>query len=428
MKISVQIIPTLFFSFIAIFIYCNILFKRNPVMRIGRLRKIVFNALIINVIFFMSVALYFNYTYGYIADDVNYFNGALNFSGGFFNIRTGNEFMFYISRPLRLLLDLDRPSFHVIFGAMGFLGSLNFFFILSKTTDLLNKKKWNNISIKFYSIFCFPNFMVWGRFYGKDSIALFLGSIYCIGVYNLIIGTKRPWRNILLAGIPIFLLYKVRPHIAMVFTISFIIGIYFKSINRKNLKTLNMEIFYKVLFPIILAIALSIGAVNSLKFLTKSETISIDNVQSSLVNATVMGASGGSATELSGRLIKNPNIVFTPRQVAINLGMILFAPMPWQIRGVADALALLSNILLLLLIIRFVKQIDMSNVFQKYLFVVCGLLCLLLSFMTGNVGLILRQKTIILPFLFLLLFSNTNIHENITFTDRNNLPKSRFNS
>jgi hypothetical protein len=32
-------------------------------------------------------------------------------------------------------------------------------------------------------------------------------------------------------------------------------------------------------------------------------------------------------------------------------------------------------------------------------------LSLLLSFMTGNIGLILRQKTIILPFLFLLMFS-----------------------
>jgi hypothetical protein len=117
-----------------------------------------------------------------------------------------------------------------------------------------------------------------------------------------------------------------------------------------------------------------------------------------------MGASGGSATKLTGELNENQDIIFAPRQIAINVGMILFAPMPWQIHGFADGLAFFSNILLLFLAIRFGKKIDFTSVFQKYLVVVCSLMIILLSFMTGNVGLILRQKTIILPFLFLFLF------------------------
>ena len=402
--VSQQVILTFFFSIALIVVYANGLLKKTPVLRIARFRHQLGGAFLINVICYASVALYFNYHYGYITDDKNYFNGALDYSGGFSGIASGNDFMYYISRPLRLYLDLDRPSFHILFGAMGFCGSLNFLFVLSKTIDFFNKKQRKENAIKLFSVLCFPNMMAWGRFYGKDSTALFLGSVYCIGAYNLIMGSKRPWRNILLAAMPILLLYKLRPHIAAVFAISLLIGMYLNSANKRNLKTSNREILFRVLIPAVLAIALTIGTIYSLKNLTKKETVSFGDVQHSLAGATSMGASGGSATKLTEELNENQDIIFTPRQIAINVGMILFAPMPWQIHGFADGLAFFSNILLLFLAIRFGKKIDFTSVFQKYLIVICSLLIILLSYMTGNVGLILRQKTIILPFLFLFLF------------------------
>ena len=78
MKISEQAILALFFSFFAIFIYTGIVFRRNPILQIGRFRRALFNTVVINAICFASVALYFNYNYGYITDDINYFMGALS--------------------------------------------------------------------------------------------------------------------------------------------------------------------------------------------------------------------------------------------------------------------------------------------------------------------------------------------------------------
>jgi hypothetical protein len=135
-----------------------------------------------------------------------------------------------------------------------------------------------------------------------------------------------------------------------------------------------------------------------------------------------MGTTGGSQTPLAEEFREDPNIVLSPRQVAINVFMLLFAPMPWQLRGSADAIALVSNILLLLLIIRFIKNVNISDIFQKYLLVVCGLLILLLSFMTGNVGLILRQKTILLPFVFLFLFRSKANRPTLSPSLDNGLP------
>ena len=158
------------------------------------------------------------------------------------------------------------------------------------------------------------------------------------------------------------------------------------------------------LIPFVLAIALSIGTIYSLRILTNTEKVSVADVQHTLVRASQLGAIDASATTFAREINENPNAGFSPKQIAINVFMLLFAPMPWQIRGFADGLAFFSNILLLFLAIRFGKKFDFKSVFQKYLVVVCSLLIILLSFMTGNVGLILRQKTIILPFLFLFLF------------------------
>jgi hypothetical protein len=86
---------------------------------------------------------------------------------------------------------------------------------------------------------------------------------------------------------------------------------------------------------------------------------------------------------------------FNPLIIARNIFNLFFAPLPWQVRGAADLIAFVSNILLFYPLYRFVRKIKIFDEFQV----------VLLSFMTGNIGLILRQKKIILPFLFLLMFS-----------------------
>lgn len=425
---SDQAILTFFFSIGLIFIYINLMFRKSSLLRIRRWRRLFPKALLINTVCFASIALYFYFQYWFITDDYNYFIGALTYKKGFFDIQNGNDFMYYISRPFRTYLDFDRASFHILWGALGFIGNLNFLYVLSKRIDFSNHSKNRDHLIIFYSLLCFPNFMVWGRIYGKDSLSLFLVSIYVIGAYHLLTDQKIKLRLVLLSAIPVLLLYNLRTHIATVAAMGLLAGFYFKSINVKRYKNTNSEILYKFLIPVVLTVLFAAGSIYSLQKLTKKESVSINDVQHSLIDATNMGASGGSATDVAESSQEDPNIIFSSKQIAINIFMLLFAPVPWQIRGFADGLAFLSNILLLLLLIRFGKQIDLTSVFQKYLVVVCSLLIILLSFMTGNVGLILRQKTIILPFLFLLLFSTKTKNADKSPANRDNLPKPRFNT
>jgi hypothetical protein len=401
---SDSVILTFIFCIFILNIYLYILLKRTPFLRIQRWRKLLPFPIIINTLFFGSIALYFNSTYHAITDDISYYRGALTFTGGIFDIKTGSDFMCWISMPLRRYLGFDRPSFHVLFATMGLLGNFNFLYILTKRNDFISRKNYTGQLFMFFVMLCFPNFMVWGRIYGKDSLSLFLGSLYCIGAYGLITEQKLRWRRVILTTMPIVILYILRPHIATVFILSIIIGMYIKFVTIKNIRSRSLHIYYKTILPSMLFAALVIVALYSLKNITKKETISVENIQQSLVNSVRMGAYGGSSTALATDFKDDPNMVFSPKQIIINLFMLLFAPMPWQIRGVADALAFMSNIILFLILVRFVRKASHWDVFQKYLAVVCGLFIILLSFMTGNIGLILRQKTILLPFLFLFLF------------------------
>lgn len=424
--LSDQVILTFFFSLVLVLIYTKALFRKTFLFKNRKWRTLFPKALIINIVCFTSIALYFNLQYGYITDDINYFFGALKYTKGFLDIKNGNDFMFYISRPFRIYLGFDRASFHILWGAMGYMGSLNFLYILSKNNDFSSHLQNRDQLIKFYSILCFPNFMVWGRIFGKDSLALFLVSIYFIGAYQLITFRKIKVRATLLVSIPILLLYNLRAHIAAVAAMGLLAGLFMKSVNVKHYNSENSAILFKFIIPFVLAILFVIGSIYSLQRLTKKQSVSIYDVQHSLSSAANMGATGGSVTAIAENFKEDPNIIFSSKQVAINIFMLLFAPMPWQVRGFADALALLSNVLLLLLLIRFGKTIDLTDVFQKYLVVVGSLLIILLSFMTGNVGLILRQKTIILPFLFLLLFSTRLKNDSKSSPTRHNIPKLNY--
>ncbi len=413
---SDRAILTFFLSILFVIIYINIVFRKSPILTTARWRMHLPIVIIINIVCYAAVALYFNSTYGYITDDTTYFMGALTYTKGFNKIKNGTEFMFYISRPLRIFLDLDRVSFHILWGALGLIGSFNFLYVLTKRIDFREYQNYRDLMFKFIVILCFPNFMVWGRFYGKDTTTFLLCSIYCVSSYYLLAGVKIKLRHILLCAAAMLFLYYIRPHIAMMMTVGLLLGVYFRSSTHKRIRSNNERILYEILFPLAVTILLFVGTIFYLQKLTNkpNEMVTVTDIEQSLVGATQMGAFGGSATSIADDMKENSRIIFSPKQIVINMFVLFLAPMPWEIRGFPDFLAFVSNILLFIVFARYAKQVNLSDVYQKHLAIICILLIGTLSFMTGNVGLILRQKTIILPFVLLFLFKGNSIKRKIS--------------
>ena len=400
---SYQMMLCLCLSVFVIAVYFRVVFKKSEIRRIGFWRRQIPFTVIVNAIGFTSIALLFYFSYGYITDDRTFFVRCLAYDGNLFNMKNGNDFMFYITKPLRLYFHLDLPSLHVLFGTMGFIGSMNFLFVLNKGVTFTDSREKGNNLIRLWTILCFPNIMVWGRIYGKDSTILFLASICVICCYYIFEKKRNIVFNLIVYIMTIFLISKIRIHIAAALAVGLLAGFYFLSIAKKEYSSFNQHILMKLIVPgIIIASFFAISPI-LIKKVTNRDTVSVDAMKTSLMDATRMGAYGGSATSLASEFKSDPTVVFSPRQIAENILNLLFAPLPWQVRGGLDMVALASNVLLLFLILKFVRRVDLNNVFQKYLLVTIISLIVLLSFLTGNVGLILRQKTILLAFLFLFL-------------------------
>lgn len=402
-----------FSSILFVIVYAKILFRGTAVAALSGWNRTFLLALFLNILLYSALVYYFNYKYGWIVDDVIYYYRAEDFPyTSIFKLKSGNEFMYFIVKPIRALINPDLLSFHIIFGAIGFVGSLNFVFIILQRIDVLEEWTFGRLAI--FLMLCFPNFIAWGRFFGKDAIMLFLGSIMTIACFRIIEGSKTKIIDFCIVVVMLYLMQILRPHISGVLSLS-VIGAYGFRIWKARYGGSNIalgglvRIFVPVLL-LLLAILISLAITRKMSVKSGSlEDSSVSAVKAALISASMQGAVSESVTSLASEMADNPEILFSPRRVIQNILYLLFAPFPWAIRGVADIIALLSNVLLAIILAKYWKQVHIFDSFQYFLlFASIGLL-VLLSFMTANVGLILRQKTILLPFVFLLIFSREKV-------------------
>jgi len=411
--------------------YMNFTLRKTQLAK-DKIWRTRFNqALLVNVVGFFSIAMLFYLRYGYITDDVNYFKGGTALSDlNFFYVKSGTEFMFWLSHIFIKLFQFDIASFHILFGMIGFCGSLNFLRILLCRSDFSNKKYLRLQHTAFWVIMCFPNFLAWGRFYGKDSTMLFFVSLVALGVYKLLSDYKITLITLLFQFvIPFYCMYLLRPHIALALGIGFGYSLFSWVMKKRQSKNSEFNTLLKVYVPILIIVFGGVfGSLVIKRLAGKDSSISKSTIENTLASTTIMGASGGSQTELVSDLNETSTILFKPLTIANNIVSLLFAPFPWQVRNIIDIIALISNIMLAYILIKFGKNLKLFDIYQKFLFV--GVICLivLLSFMAGNIGLLLRQKTIILPLLFLLLFSQKTTNENKTVANSNNLPKPSYHT
>ncbi|MFH0922126.1 MAG: hypothetical protein V1913_17415 [Fibrobacterota bacterium] len=368
-------------------------------------RSKLWRAVLFNIIGFGAILLYFNLNYGFVTDDVNYYYPSLELDMPFSEVISGGDFMRYITRPFSYYLSLQLLSMHFIFGTIGFLGSLFYFYTFTQRVQDENVPFLLHGWAPFWAFYCFPNFLAWGRIYGKDTTVFFLGAIFTFSAFRILKKKVRPL-DVLVVCLSVYFMQIIRPHVAGVIGAGFMIGLAYKYFVETPIEK---NIFKKILIPMILVIGMTFLVANMARKVTMKqkgeEELTQESIQSTLITTTMQGAYGGSKTDLATEMKENPEIVYSPGQILENVAYLLLAPMPWQVRGAADFVALLSNIVMVYIVFRFGRKIRLFDSVQiSYLATVIGLV-LVLSFMTANVGLLLRQKTIILPFLFLLLFS-----------------------
>lgn len=312
---------------------------------------------------------YYLYSLANTADATLYY--AHSVLGERTNFYPGTPFVNYFSSILSQGADASYLNTTLQYNFVGTLGLVLLYLSL--------KKYFKEFSWYWVFILFIPSMSFWSAGLGKDAISFFATCLFLYAV-----STSK--KSLLLLGIALFLMFMVRPHIAFVILVSYVI--YF------IIKSKVYFIFKFFLLPAIGAgIFLSIGFVQQYVGL---EEASLSSVGSYIDERQGLNSQGGSSLDISS--MSYPMKMFT----------YIFRPLPFEAHSAVALVTSLENTILLLLFLYIVFKTKFnfrSFVQDKNLWLLSYvfLTCTILAMTTANLGIAARQKWMFMPVLIYLL-------------------------
>lgn len=258
-----------------------------------------------------------------------------------------------------------------------FLGTTGLVLLYLSVKKYLYDLPWYWIFILFI-----PSMSFWSAGLGKDAVS-FLAT--CLFLYALVASR----RAVILIPLSFFLMFMVRPHIAAMILISYLI--YFIIQARVHIA------FKLVALPIIaIAVFFSIGFVQSYVGI---EDASLDGVSSYIDERQGLNQRGGSSLDIAS--MSYPMQMFT----------YVFRPLPFEAHNIVSLITSLENTVVLFLFIYILLKIKfkLGTLLQGkhlWLFTYAFLTCTILALTTPNLGIATRQKWMFMPVLiYLLIFA-----------------------
>ena len=318
------------------------------------------------------------------SDSINYYqvvsrdagNGWLYFYG------TSTTFIWFLAYPLVNFFGFTYEAVMVFFAFIGFLGIV-YLYIFFKENIKLNHTLWSYHLITI--LFFLPNTHFWTVSLGKGSI-IFLG----IGLFFFSI--SKPGVRIIQLIVGILIIYHVRAHILFVMVVSAFVG-FVASSGKVPLwqKTILIILAFFVFINIYEEVLISTG-------------LDIDFFEES-------GALSTRAYELSRRATSGVDVY--NYSLAMQLFTFWFRPLFFDAPGALGYIVSIENIVYLIIILklfglRFPGFLIRSDPLVKTSILTFLLTSYPLAQISGNLGLSLRQKSMVMLLLFfsLLVFQD----------------------
>jgi len=282
-------------------------------------------------------------------------------------------------------IGFSKISLFFLFGLFGFIGAI----YLIKMLDYNFRLKLFGFPMVFL-ILLLPGFHFWTSALGKDSIIFMSLMLFFYGL-------KKINKRYLLILLAFFLLAIIRPHLAMVMLIAIVLTLFFRN-------PLTYDFSHIFLGFIMLGL--------SILFLPYFlDFINIDKLEMNAINEKIefYTSYGASKTD-------NLNSYIDVRSYSLPNKMFayLFRPLFFDANSILQLLASFENLFLLVLVFKWLKSIRFK-VFtwykllrdtDKVLFIYLLVGWAVLSAGMYNLGLASRQKYMLLPVLFILIFKN----------------------
>lgn len=320
----------------------------------------------------MTLFYYFySLRFPHSSDSTRYYLITLEFQGDWFDLldlQFASSSIYFLCSPLVHLFGLHYFGCFIIFSILGLIG---WTLIIEVALDLVKPFR----TSRWIYLLLLPQLHFWTCAIGKDSVCFLLISLIIYAWHF-----KKPLWLILLAIVPLAI---IRAHVAGVVAVAFLLAALLSK-RRYNL-------FTKLLVAAIATVGIAF-TFNRLLDATKSESLS--DVAGYAESFTESYSDTGSFVDLS----HSPIIV--------KMGAYLFRPLFFDARNILTLEASVENLLWLafvftMLALLFKRKKHFSIDWGQLVFPLLSALFLLvgLSYGLSNLGIAMRQKTMIFPFL-----------------------------
>ncbi len=293
-----------------------------------------------------------------------------------------SSFIYFINFLPANVMQLSLFTGNMVYALIGYFGFIYLFKIFKKIfpdPSVLYSVKFLRVPI-FPMILFLPNLHFWSSGIGKDAILFFciLGFIY--GLINV-------KQNFKLIGVCLLLSVLIRPHITLFLLVSFGIGYLFDGGLKSYQKIAILGIFI-------------IGLISIFDYVI--QTIQLESLEISAIEEFTSNRAQSLSRERTGSGIDTSSY-----PIPLKIFTFLYRPLFFDINGALAVLSSIENLILLL----FTSSLFISRPFQlikKSGFLIKGMLIFFLlgtisfSLILGNLGIMLRQKNMIIPLLLIL--------------------------
>lgn len=313
--------------------------------------------------------VYFTYTLISGGDAKNYYQSSILDND--FSLYPGGRFIKYFTSIFSQDINASYLNSTLIYNLFGSIGLILLYLSI--------KRYLTNLSRYWVLILFIPSMNFWSSGLGKDAISY---MACCLFIYAVTTST-RPAFLIIIA---FFSMFMVRPHIAAMLLISYVIYFIIKSKTHIIVKAM--------ILPVIAASLLF-----SLSFVQQYvglEEASFDSVSSYVDDRQSVNKGGGSSLDIAS--MSYPMQMFT----------YIFRPLPFEAHNAVALITSFENIFLLfiLIYIAFKSKSSLKIFFKNenlWLFMYAFLTCTMLAITTANLGIATRQKWMFMPVLIYLL-------------------------
>jgi hypothetical protein len=294
---------------------------------------------------------------------------------------TGTNFIRLVTAEVYNLVSPSMFAGFIVFSWFGFLGLLLFWRAFRKIYP-------ENDRIYFYLVMFAPSLVYWPSSIGKEAICIFGLGLASYGFARTLTRSVLLGSGLVAAGV--VLVTYVRAHVAL----TLLIGMFFASLIRKRPRGAFIGTVVTIL--IFGAVTVYVAHVANAYFKTNvSDSSQLSDSLSSTIDRTHIGNSEF-----------NPVPIHSPADFPYAAMTVLFRPFPWEAGSWQEQATSLESIIyagvLVFTVSRLFKRLRRDQPYALYALATTTVFIVLFSNF-ANFGILARQRTQVLPFLFVLM-------------------------